>query len=679
MADDKKSGFSWDDDDKTPKTPAQGQGGFTWETEQSAPPPKPKPTVIDLPGATDRLRNAVAGGQPVEYSTPLRDEQTGRMDRFNRSANEFLLGGASGFTGMPETMTPVKSFFKGEGQPPPPTSLKEAATQGLEHSLGPGYAIGKGLYHVGKELFSGQQPGESDEDTEARRSHALGTLTGQAAGVATGEAMEKLPAARATVAEKIVAPLARKPPVATMKDLKYGANAGRAIQQEGLVAGSREGLVKEINGRMGQLSDVLDEHLQNHPNANQTIDAAPIIDKNIDAAVKEARKQGSAAMESRLEALRTALKTEHGPINGTPFEINNLKRSIGNTASDVGAFKATDPAEATAAGAMQDIYTDLKNAVNEKIPTAAPINERLSDLFAARTGVNRNIALHINKSPFSVLGPSHAGAKALEATVGSTPVRTGLARVIGAGTTLDLPEGMPARASTGVAPPPQPAAQMQRIAGPQMTLGLPPQNAPLFNIQVPGGPTSAPPAPPPTIEPIHGTQLPLGLPPEEAPLFQMRAPSGPNSPTPAGNAAATRVGRPPLEPIGPPLRGSDVRGGSRLQAISPRGEAQEGIRSRALEGVGRELETVTPQKPAANVPPNVAQGIEGTGFEYIGHKPNADFPGLGMTELKQKGSNISVTILDRELEKLTPEQIRERIHDKLKDFGHEPPKPAGRG
>jgi hypothetical protein len=109
-----------------------------------------------------------------------------------------------------------------------------------------------------------------------------------------------------------------------------------------------------------------------------------------------------------------------------------------------GAFKATDPEEASAAKAMGGIYSDIKDAVNAQVPEVAPLNQRMADLISDRMGVKRNIALNANKSPFSVIGVGHAAAKALEATAGSTPFRTGVARALNAGNALDVPSAGPA-------------------------------------------------------------------------------------------------------------------------------------------------------------------------------------------------------------------------------------------
>lgn len=439
-----KQGFSWEDDDK--KTDAGGgtaTGTFTWDKEE--------PPTLTREQQMAQAKARVA--QPTEFekkhnvmSVAEYGQETGKPSTLQKVGVEGGLGLASGFSGMPESPTPLGDTYK---------ELQASAQEKTEHplrslvsdvGLGPAkqfYQMGKGLYGAAGEVLGGAtDTGENPEGKSRleRIAHGVGSGLGQVAQVAVPQTLEKItPPIRQLAAEKIVAPLARKPPVATMRDLKFGVNPGAAIANEGLVAGSREGLVDKINGRIKELSTQTDKQLQNHANAQNQIDVEPIIDQHIDAAIKAAKKVGAQSTITRLENLREGLKNEFGPTKGTPLEMNNLKRDIGDSAADLGAFKSTDPVEASAAAAMEDIYRGIKDAVNKEVPEAKPMNERVADLIGARTGVSRNIALHINKSPFSVLGPSHAIAKGLEATIGSTPVRTGLARIVNAGNINEIP------------------------------------------------------------------------------------------------------------------------------------------------------------------------------------------------------------------------------------------------
>ena len=247
---------------------------------------------------------------------------------------------------------------------------------------------------------------------------------------------------RQSLAESIAGPVVRKPVGATLEDARFNRNPAAAIPNEGLM-GSKEQMVQQATQRIAQISADTDATLQAHPNANAQIDAEPIIDGAIAEATKAAKKVGNKAAITRLNDLGDALKTEYGPIQGTPFEINNLKRDIGEAAETLGAFKSTDPLESSAASAMADVYGRLKDAVNQQVPEIAANNERVANLLSARMGLKRNIALETNKGLFSGLSLTNLPFKFLEKTAGSAPARSAAANLIAPGVPQGAAAGMP--------------------------------------------------------------------------------------------------------------------------------------------------------------------------------------------------------------------------------------------
>lgn len=105
-------------------------------------------------------------------------EKQNKMDPFNRQANEFLLGAASGASGLPETLHPIGDAAKAMSHPSMPSLGSMIA--------GPGYDIAKGLYNTGKEVFSPQAANEDAGDAAARRAHGLGSVTGMVGSAAIG-------------------------------------------------------------------------------------------------------------------------------------------------------------------------------------------------------------------------------------------------------------------------------------------------------------------------------------------------------------------------------------------------------------------------------------------------------------------------------------------------------------
>jgi hypothetical protein len=101
-----------------------------------------------------------------------------------REAGEFLIGTASGASGLPETMHPIRDALNA-----PPPSIRETLTD-PETYLGPAYGIARSLYGAGKEIFA---PSGQGEDAAMLRAHGVGRAVGMVAPMAIGEGVDKAP------------------------------------------------------------------------------------------------------------------------------------------------------------------------------------------------------------------------------------------------------------------------------------------------------------------------------------------------------------------------------------------------------------------------------------------------------------------------------------------------------
>lgn len=251
-----------------------------------------------------------------------------------------------------------------------------------------------------------------------------------------GSVSDAFNTARTAVARKAIQPLVYEGPGEAMVDTRLGQMPERGIVREG-ITGTKEGMASKAGDRIGELKSRADQILQNHPNANVQIDATPHIDAAIDSAIANAKQ--TAGSTDRLEALRQELKSSYGKTTGTPYEINNLKSSIQDAANRSGAYKNTSPEEGTVANALRDTAKRIKDQVNATVPDVAPVNERMADLADARSGLNRKVAIGKGEDLFS--GDLTAfPARLLRRTVGSAPVRSGIARLATLGLKEDLPE-----------------------------------------------------------------------------------------------------------------------------------------------------------------------------------------------------------------------------------------------
>lgn len=260
----------------------------------------------------------------------------------------------------------------------------------------------------------------------------LGATANVAAGIeapdAAGAVSDVTAGARNKVAAKIVEPLVAKTAAQTAQDVSKGINPADAIVSEGL-AGSKKQMVRQADQRLGELSSQTDALLKASPNANAPLDAAPIVDGAIAAAQQAAKKSGNAAVVTRLENLKDALTTQYGSLQGNVMTMQRLKQAVGDVAQDLGSFKV-DPLEASAAGALRDIYSRLNDLISSKVPEVSDLNDRASKLISAKTGLLRNVA----KDSTSILDSHSATSlflKALKSTAASAPVLSGVAKLIG--------------------------------------------------------------------------------------------------------------------------------------------------------------------------------------------------------------------------------------------------------
>jgi hypothetical protein len=156
-------------------TPAIGP--WTKYAQQSAEGPwtkyaKPLPGLSPENLAANKARNA----QPTQF------ERDNAMSPNERQANEFLLGAASGGSGLPETLHPIQDAAAASQ----PQTIGQAAKRAAVSA--PGFGLLSSLYNAGKQIIA--PPSASGEDPNEQRAHGLGTLAGMAGSALVGEGVE---------------------------------------------------------------------------------------------------------------------------------------------------------------------------------------------------------------------------------------------------------------------------------------------------------------------------------------------------------------------------------------------------------------------------------------------------------------------------------------------------------
>jgi hypothetical protein len=405
------------------------------------------------------------------------------------------------------------------------------------------------------------------------------TLAAEPSAKAVGAAREAIRPVQQAAAESVVAPLTFEGGAESGADVRSGINPNRALASEKGMTGGKRALVgtPETAGKIGQrvteLKTAANQILDNHQYGDTPMDAGAHIDAAIDNAIARAEK--IAGGTERLENLRQALRTKYGATQGTPRQMNDLASEIQKGASDLGAFKNTQPIEASAASAMRDAARRIRNNVNQIVPEAADINSRMADLLDAQSGVTHNLNAERGQSIF---GGDRAGfwSSALNRTIGSAPVRTRIASMLNAGNKFAMPDAtatMPAApipTRLGMGPTQFPAGRAPSPADAEFRDI--PRNNEGVNVMPPSGRT--------IITPRQAVEIEQGAPELRAGPSAPQQLTGPEAPKALPPARQIQVGpsslgpegapKPPAPetPKGPPTKGA-VKAAREVMAQTP--------------------------------------------------------------------------------------------------------------
>jgi hypothetical protein len=407
---------------------------------------KQKPAGPDLL-SQKTLATAHAAAEPQVSTPPIKPQPTGPVSRFAAGAFD----AAKAFKpSIPEPSDIALSAFG----PFNPIKQIRNMYEGYKRARAAGQPIPSSIAEGAAGTFGINAPGVRER---AQRGDIAGiageaavpiaaTLSAEPAARAVGAAREAIRPAQQAAAESVVAPLTFEGGGETGADVRSGINPNRALTREPGMAGSKRTLAGtpespgKISQRVTELKTAANQILDNHQYGDTQLDAGAHIDAAIDNAIARAEK--IAGGTERLENLRQALRTKYGATQGTPREMNDLASDIQKGASDLGAFKNTQPIEASAASAMRDAARRIRNNVNEVVPEAAELNSRMADLLDAQSGVTHNLNAERGQSIF---GGNREGfwSSALNRTIGSAPVRTRIAQMLNAGNKFAMPDATP--------------------------------------------------------------------------------------------------------------------------------------------------------------------------------------------------------------------------------------------
>jgi len=207
----------------------------------------------------------------------------------------------------------------------------------------------------------------------------------------------------------------------------FGKDPGRGVVKEGIIANTREGLLKGIVVKSKQLGQQVDQKLKTI-SAEIKIDIEPLLEP-LNTRIGDAFSGGETVLANRLMDIRSGIKNifiregpQAGKVAGTnilklsPFQANNLKRKI----SDRVKWN-NQPFDDEANAARIQIYRAINDKIDEVVPGAKDLNRRWADLITAEKSLDRTIKM-VKKNKFIGLRDlTIGGITGLGAVVAGSP------------------------------------------------------------------------------------------------------------------------------------------------------------------------------------------------------------------------------------------------------------------
>lgn len=173
----------------------------------------------------------------------------------------------------------------------------------------------------------------------------------------------------------------------------FGKEPGQEVALQRLKANTLEGLEQEIAQRSDNVGAIIDRMLSTPSAARQRIDIVPLINGPIDDAIRAAKIDGNKALVSRLEELRAGQLTERFNLTTTPkalrvspLDARRIKTQNGK------AFRwSEDPVESSLNDVRQQIYRNINDAIEAKVPGVKAVNRSYGNLLSAGKSVQARI------------------------------------------------------------------------------------------------------------------------------------------------------------------------------------------------------------------------------------------------------------------------------------------------
>lgn len=216
------------------------------------------------------------------------------------------------------------------------------------------------------------------------------------------------------------------------KEFSYGKNPGKAVAEEGIIAGSLDELVNKID-------DVIQGKSQEYKNLVQQSGAVVNVSdafSPIEDAIKTAVKQNNQGLVNRLNTIKLALTNNLGSTiddagneviksmgakqldNLTADQLVDLKREIGELTS----FTGNPSDDKLVNKALKSIYGNIKSKIDEAVPGSSSLSEKIASLISAKTATANRINILERQNLGNFTGKVLGGAGVLSTIFTGNPV-----------------------------------------------------------------------------------------------------------------------------------------------------------------------------------------------------------------------------------------------------------------
>lgn len=241
--------------------------------------------------------------------------------------------------------------------------------------------------------------------------NVLNTVIASSALPMFGAALKKISTmtgkARDKFAEKLVNSMIKPRKI----DFAYGSNPGRAIAQEGIIAGDFDTMLTKINSSLDDKFGKLTSLVQKSKN---TVDTSAAL-KPISEALKTAQKarRTNAAIISRLTNMAEDIAENFQPGQMPALQAVSMKRYLGDLARYTGA-----PSDDKLVNkAIQKSYSNIKRKIEDAVPGTKKLNQRISDLLSAKSAVRHRDQIIKRQDMISFTGKTVGTAAAVGSAV----------------------------------------------------------------------------------------------------------------------------------------------------------------------------------------------------------------------------------------------------------------------